>query len=118
MLGSTSNKAQTAASIALSHLSCNGENKPAIVKAGGIGQLVKVLSDDNLDAKRHAAAALCQLANCAENRMEIVQAGGIPLLVQVVVDDPQSQESATAVMSAECLSSSALRMIASSAMVS
>jgi vacuolar protein 8 len=69
----------------LADLAKYGENKLAIVEAGGVPPLVAMLSlDACVSAQTHSSGAIFQLAALGGNREAIVKAGGITQLVALL----------------------------------
>ena len=75
---------QERAAAVLADLAKFGENKSAIVEAGGVSPLVAMLESASPEATCHAAASLNQLAALGSNRPIIARANAIPPLVDLL----------------------------------
>ena len=73
---------QERAAALLADLARLGENKVAIVAAGGMHPLVSMLSSEEPEPVTSAACTLWHLSAVGTNKMELAEAGAIPPLVQ------------------------------------
>ena len=75
---------QERAAAVLADLARSSDNKSSIVKVGGVGPLIAMLSSDSMATQTYASGALMQLSALGTNRTTIAEAGAIPPLVELL----------------------------------
>ena len=86
---------QERAAAVLADLARSSDNKSSIVKVGGVGPLIAMLSSDSIATQTYASGALLQLSALGTNRSTIAEAGAIPPLVELLSShSPDTQKSA------------------------